>query len=443
MKISVMADLHLNKATYKTVMDRQMSSLSFRSADFMRAFEWAVDECINNVKPDLVVIAGDEYDTYNPNNEIRGFFSKQLKKLIENDISVRILIGNHDVCQKHSSLSDIEELGLKNIQIISNPKVEIFKNKNKEEIRLLLFPYSLDIERGIRSSKEEFNLFLDDVKKRTDNNMESLFFGHFPLFGGIMNRYNIGEDDNTLDNKNTPVETDTTSTLTYDKNQHAYKNVNKNDIGINDLDRLGDLNVGYVFLGDFHEYQFIDTKKCKSWYCGSLEKNSFNEINHVKSFMVYDSSANIDEKMGCCKSIPYSNCRPMIDLFGNLKEMKEIFYKIDLSDKKDCIVRLNFSGSKEDLAEFKVSHDEFKKDIISKTNAIHIYHNICKITDVNIIETLEKLDNSVKDNNHTEIADVIEVVKEMIDERISDETERKEISELAMEIYKKTISLEK
>jgi DNA repair exonuclease SbcCD nuclease subunit len=440
MKISVMADLHLNKATYKTVMDRQIPSLPFRSADFMRAFEWAVDECINNIKPDLVVIAGDEYDTYNPNNEIRGFFSRQLKKLIEKDIHVRILIGNHDVCQKHSSLSDIEELGLKNIQIISNPKVEVFKNKNDEEVRLLLFPYSLDIERGIRSSKEEYNIFLDNVKNRDDNNITSLFFGHFPLFGGIMNRYNVGEDENILDNKNVVVETDTTSTLTYDKDQHAYKNVNKNDIGISDLDKLGDLNVEYVFLGDFHEYQFIDTKKCKSWYCGSLEKNSFNEKNHIKSFIVYDNNAKVDSKMGQCRTIPYLNCRPMIDLFGNLQKMREDFYKCNMSDNKDCIVRLNFSGSKEELAEFKVSHEEFKKDIINKTNAIHVYHNICKITDGNIIEKIDQLDNSVKNSDHIEITDVMEVVNEMITERVSDEAERKLISELAMSIYKETTS---
>jgi DNA repair exonuclease SbcCD nuclease subunit len=443
MKIAVMADLHLNKTTYRSVMDRENISLSFRTADFMRAFKWSVTECIDNVKPDLKVIAGDVYDHYDPSNEVRGFFSDQLSRLCKNNIAVYIITGNHDVCQKHHALSDIEELKLNNIKIVSSPSIESFGN-NSEYVRLLLFPYSLDIERGIKTIKGEFNSFLDKARECGKIDYPTLFFGHFPVCGGIMNRYNPGEDENILMplQIQPETETDTTATLTNEEHQEAYKNRNENDIGFSDLDELSALNVEYVFLGDFHEYQFVDTKKCRTWYCGSLEKNSFNEKKHVKSFMVYDSKTMPDSKMGLCKIVAYPNCRPMIDLSGNIVKMREQFNKVDLDKNQDAIVRLNFEGTDEERAEFMVNLEEFKKEIISKVKAIHIYHSIApsKVNRKDISDVLAKIEQSVQDKGHMEAIDVIEVVKEMITERVSDETERKETSELAMEIYNKTVT---
>jgi DNA repair exonuclease SbcCD nuclease subunit len=235
MIIATLADLHLNKGVYKKVMDRKdYPTLPFRSADFMRAFKWSIEKCIE-LNPDLVVIAGDIYDHPEPSNEIRGFFSEQLSELILNGIAVRILIGNHDVCKKNHALNDIEGLCLPNIKVIASPELEFFRNKKGEEMRLLLFPYSLDIERGAATIKVEFHNFIDKVAKSAPVDCPSLFFGHFPVYGGIMNRYNVGEDENLLN----PTITDTTSTLTEDFNQKdlsqkEYKNINKEDVGFDD-----------------------------------------------------------------------------------------------------------------------------------------------------------------------------------------------------------------
>lgn len=182
MKIAIMADLHLSKSTY-SVMDREFPTIPFRSADCMRSFGWQVDKCIDELKPDLVVICGDVYNFYDVSNSIRGFFSNQLSRLIENKIPCIILTGNHDICQKHHALNDIQELKLKSVKVIDQPDIIEFKGH-----RLCLFPYSLDIEQKkvtLNKSMEEFTKRINEYK----DNMPTIFFGHFGIYGAILNDY--------------------------------------------------------------------------------------------------------------------------------------------------------------------------------------------------------------------------------------------------------------
>ena len=70
-------------------MDKKYSDLPFRTVDFMNAFEFAIDQSIK-VSPDLIVITGDTYDTYDPSNAARTFLNVQLKKL--SDVSLIIIL---------------------------------------------------------------------------------------------------------------------------------------------------------------------------------------------------------------------------------------------------------------------------------------------------------------------------------------------------------------
>ena len=438
MKIACIADLHLNKATYKNVMDRdEFTSLPFRCGDFMRAFRWSVNECIK-LKVDLLVIGGDTYDTYSPNNEVRGFFSLQLQRLISEKIPVIILVGNHDICMKHSALSDIEELGLKNIKVFSEPGIINLENGGKK-FRLLLFPHTINMERKLTTIRKEYDKFVSTLPK--DPSDTTLFFGHFPVYGCVMNHYNLGEDSDVLDSsilmvsetKKTVEETDQTTTLIL---KGEYKNVNKEDLNASDLVKSG---AQYIFMGDFHEHQaIVKTQKCKGWYCGSLEKNSLNEKEHTKGFMVYDSSKAPTEDMGCCEFIPNPYVRPMMDLPGNIVEMREKLEKFSEDKYQDVIVRLNFKGTKEEMTDFTVNLESFKKEISSRFNAIHIYHNIDSIEN-NAGDVISKIEKQIQSKGHMDAVDVLEVVKEMVCERVTDDNEKEKIVELATEIYKETM----
>jgi len=423
MKIGIVADLHLNKSNYKQVMDRdEFTTLPFRTADFMRSFRWITQKIITDIHPDLVVINGDIYDYYEPNNEVRGFFSRQLSLLAEQKIPVLILLGNHDVCKRHHALNDIEQLHLKNIKVITQPKIFDFEKQDKSsKIRLLLFPYSLDMEREVKTIKEEFHSFLAEIQKKDKVTYPSLFFGHFPVFNAIMNTYTI-EDSNEI--------------INIQENTVNYVNKNSKDINLQELDSIG---APYVFLGDLHRFQLLDTKKCIAMYSGSIEKNNFTEINQSKGFVVYDDSITSNKKMGSCTFIEYPFCRPMLELKGNLDSIKQQLNKIDISKYNNAIVKISFIGTSMEFAEYSVNIDALKKNILELLKAIHVDCSQPTIEDPEVKDAISKIEAEIQKKGDMDASDVIEIVKEIITEKVSDEKERSAIIEEAMNTYKETM----
>jgi len=420
MQIAVVPDIHLNKTVYKGVMDRNMPMLPFRNVDFMNAFQYAVDKCVNEIKPELLVIPGDTYDNFEPSNEVRGFFSNQLSRLTNAKIPVIILIGNHDVCKKHHGLKDIQELKLKNVVVVEKPTVTEYRG-----VQLFLFPYSLEVEQKKKTIKEEFTDFVQEIKSKKKD-MPSIFFGHFPVRGGLVNQYT---EEDTL--------TDTTTTLAIPVSiQKEFKNRNLHDISIEDLDRIG---ADYVLLGDYHKHQVLDTKKCIAMYPGSLEKTNFSEVDTIKGFVVFDSDADPKGKiMGKCRFVEYPNCRPMIEFRGNLSKIREEFKKMDPLQYKDCIVKLTFTGTSSELIDMSTNLESLKKEIRDKVNPIHIDF-VAKTDNTEEEQKASKLEQEIMERGHLSNDDIIEVVKEMSKERIKDDKELNLTIGLADEIYKETV----
>ena len=425
MKIAIVPDIHLNKTVYKGVMDKVLSMLPFRNVDFMKAFEYVITKCIDDIKPDLVVIPGDIYDNFEPSNEIRGFLSSQLSRLSEAKIPIILLIGNHDVCKKHHGLKDIQELKLKNIVVVDKPDAKVFRGT-----RLFFFPYSLEVEQQKKTIKEDFQDFVRTIKSH-DDNLPSIFFGHFGVKGAVLNQYTEEEIEDVTET------TDTTTTPLPKKVLVAkdFNNRNANDIGCDDLDGIG---ADYVILGDYHKHQILNTKKCIAMYPGSLEKTSFTEVDQQKGFVVYDSEAVPEGKLGKCKFIEYPNCRPMIELRGNMLEIKKAFQELDYSKYQGAIVKLRFTGTHDELISFSANLEFFKKEIREKINPIHVYY-INKADNKQMTEEATKLEKEIMEKGHLSNDDVVEVAKEMLKEQIKDDKEKKLTIDLADEIYKETV----
>lgn len=417
MKIAVVPDIHLNATVYSGVMDRKHTQIPFRNIDFMKAFKYAVDKCINELFPDLFVIPGDTYDKcHHPSDTIRGFFSAQLSRLTAAQIPIIILVGNHDVSKKNHALQDIQELKLKNIVVVNKPTITVF-----EGIQLFLFPYSMDVEQQKKTIKEDFMEFVKEIHAKKDNK-PSIFFGHFGVRGASVNQHGEDEDDDIF--------TDTTST-----SPGEYKNRNPNDIDCDDLDSIG---ADYVFLGDYHKHQILNTKKCIAMYPGSLEKTSFNQIDQDKGFIFYNSEAEDRGKMGRCRFIEYPNCRPMLELKGNFMDMKEQFKKIDCNEYQDAIVKLKFTGFPFELVDYSAGSETFKKEIREKINPIYIDF-VNKAKDDKQKEEVTKLEQDIMENGRLSNDDVKEVVKELAKEQIKDEKELALTLVLSDEIYQETV----
>jgi len=409
MKITVIADPHLNKSVYKCVSDKVLLDLPFRTVDFMKAYEDAVDKVIK-IKPDLNVIVGDVFDTFDPSNAVRTFFNNQIMKLSNANIPTVYITGNHDVCRKHHPLETIAPFKIKGVKIIDEPFFFQFGTKT-----LMFFPYSLKVEKGELEIKDQFHDFIKKTKECIASmNIESeeiLFFGHFPVKGGSLNKYCVDEGEEAVTKK-------------------TIFNKNTKDIGLADLDSIG---AKYVFLGDFHRHQVLETKKCTAMYIGSLEKTDISEIDEKKGFILYDSEAKEDGILGKCSFIENENCRPMVVLSGTIENMEKQLEAVKGS--KDAIIKISFSGNNDELTKFSSNIDSFKKKIKSKLNPIHVLHSQ-DVTDEEEEKKASMVENDIVTNGHIGAEEVLIVVGEMIREKISDENEVAILEKMASEIYK-------
>ena len=279
MRISIEADCHLNKALYKGVLDKKATTLPFRTVDFMRAHHYIVTQNIERIKPDLMVIAGDTFDTYDPSNEVRAFNARQLKRLDDAGIKVIILVGNHDICKKHHALSPIKSFRFENIEVIEEPTLKVFGDKV-----LMLFPYSIKVERNEISIKDQFNEFVASCKKQIETEekyqgKDVLFFGHFGVKGAVQKQYTDAVDEHLLTN----------ATTTKKKNR---VNLSPNDISVDDLETI---NAKYIFLGDYHQHQVLPVKNSVAMYAGSIERTDMSEHNQSKGYVVYDDDNPIED----------------------------------------------------------------------------------------------------------------------------------------------------
>jgi len=412
MKIASIADLHLNIGKYKGVMDKDVSDLPFRNVDFTKAFEWMVDKCIDDVKPDLLVIPGDVADYYEPNNLIRGFFSSQLAKLVEANIHVIILLGNHDVCRRHHALKDIKELNLPHIEVIENPTISEYKGTH-----LYLFPYSVDMERKKVTTKEEFSKFVKKIEERDDKGV-SFFFGHFGVRGAKLNEYEIKNHKRVK------------------KEKRAFINDNSDDISVAELDLIGS---DYVILGDYHQHQVLSTKNCFSMYCGSIEKTDMSEIDQEKGFVVYDSDVEELPEMGKCRFIVYPSCRPMIEVKGTIKEIKEQFEKLKAEDYQGAIVKVAFAGNETDLIDFSVGLDTLKKEMTEKIKPVYLFHEQKTSSVEGKDSEVDEIEEEVMVDGKIDKGLVMKVLQETISDKLSghEDKDNEEIilMKMAEEIY--------
>jgi len=396
MKVAVIADCHLNKSNYKSAM---VNGVPFRNLDFMNSFSFMCNECINTIKPDLMVLNGDTYDTDNPSNTIRAFLNSWLESLNRANIPVIILVGNHDICKNHFPLQPLKALDLKYVKVVDTPCTHKFKG-----FRLLLFPYSLDVERQKVKIRDEFHSFVEQSKK--ENDLPKIFFGHFGVQGAKINTYT--EDNEELSNLDISTQKDILGR-------------GENTITMDDLDSIG---AEYVFLGDYHKFQVLPTKKCISMYSGSIERTDITEKDHDKGFIVYDSDAQVNKEMGKCTFIKYTNCRPMLEVKGTMEKIKQQLSEVDANKYKDAIVKIYFVGNNNEKLEYVSGYDELVKDITSKLHPIYLY-DVKKVTDDELEQKATELEKEILSKGHFEDIDVISIVKEVIKEKETPEESEK------------------
>lgn len=131
MRILHTGDLHLDSA---------FSSFAQRDAEHYRELgrELLQDifDCAEHEKCQMILIAGDLFDSKFVSNDTRALFVSLVKN---SNIPVVIAPGNHDPYSENSFYSIIEKEALENLYIFSAPELQIF---DFDELRVRVFGYA-------------------------------------------------------------------------------------------------------------------------------------------------------------------------------------------------------------------------------------------------------------------------------------------------------------
>jgi len=124
MKIVHMADSHLGFSAYGRVDGR---GRNLREETVYEGFERAVDKIVE-LRPDALVHAGDVFHHVRPRIKPLYVFKRALERLVDADIPVIIISGNHDAPKSQSAVSPFTLYeGMKDVHIAHRYRYEPFE----------------------------------------------------------------------------------------------------------------------------------------------------------------------------------------------------------------------------------------------------------------------------------------------------------------------------
>ncbi|HOW02576.1 MAG: exonuclease SbcCD subunit D [Caldisericia bacterium] len=318
-KIVHTGDLHLGIESYGK--NDEILPVNTRVNDFLKSLDYIIDYSINQ-NVDLFLIAGDIYEQREPSIYIQNEFTKRLVKLLEANISVVLLIGNHDsltTIRRISSLQIFKELKIPNIYVIDEPSLfqvhtksgivqvvglpYIDKNKMKEVFR----NYSIKEQEKEELKELMIKNLLIDLEKGVDPNYPAILTAHLTVREAIYQNWRPA--------------------------------IIGNEIYIS-LDLLNNDIFSYVALGHIHKPQYINNLKNIA-YCGSIDTIDFGEADFDHGFILLE----IDNNSLETNFISIPEQRKFITLNVEIGDDKDIKKVIIREVKKKCttsdIVKLN------------------------------------------------------------------------------------------------------
>ena len=241
--------------------------------------------------PDVVIIAGDIYDTYNPPTEAVELFYKTVKKLSRNaSVPVVVIAGNHDSPDRIEAVDPLAvENGIfllgypdsfvKKIKLDSgleilnstNGFLEFKLPKTDEKLRIIFTPYAneyrLKTALDIEKQEEELKILLakkwDELAQRfCDNQGVNILISH---------NFFIKKGEKPVE------ESDDEKPILYVGGAQAIE-----------VDLIPS-NMQYVALGHLHRFHNVNSESLPVVYSGSPLSYSFAEAEQQKYIVAIDA----------------------------------------------------------------------------------------------------------------------------------------------------------
>lgn len=286
MKILHTSDLHIGKyiGTYDLKEDTEY------------VLNQVVDTAIRE-RVEVVLISGDVFDRPNPSEEAIKMYVSFLKELLDKNIKVIAISGNHDSGIRLSAYKDILGKGYFVEGEFNSPMRKVSLNDEYGPINFYMLPFftpfivksNLKLEKGL----ENYDLAMDEIIKREniDTSQRNIILAHQFVAGF---KFGGSEEDFSYSNGD-------------EKNVAG--------VGIISLDKFQ--NFDYVALGHIHKPQKISRETIR--YSGSLLKYKTSEIDGPdKSVVIIDlkEKGNIEVKLD-----PIKPLHPFVKIEGLLSEL--------------------------------------------------------------------------------------------------------------------------
>lgn len=280
MKILHTSDWHLGKKL-------EGQSRLNEQKKFIDALEVIVDQ----EKIDLILLAGDIYDTYNPSAEAEKLFFDSIKKLSKNgEVGIVIIPGNHDNPQRLTSIFTlakdygviIYERAFQEIpigkygcfNIYSSNQGGLFIEKNNKKLYLYSLPFPSEATLNETFNDIKFNARIKEIlefgAQQNKENIPTVIMTHIYVAGSM------GEGDVALELGGSRA------------------------IAIDDLP-----DVNYIALG--HVHKPMSFKRKNAYYCGSPLEYRVTENKFDKKVYVVD----ILENKTIVKDVFLDNYKPI------------------------------------------------------------------------------------------------------------------------------------
>jgi DNA repair exonuclease SbcCD nuclease subunit len=287
-RIFHLADTHIGYSAYRKI--EEATGLNQREVDVYEAFTQFVDSAVAE-RPDVIVHAGDLFDSVRPTNRAISFVLGQLLRLSEARIPFVVISGNHETPRLKETGSVFSLFDhIPHVHPVYGNEYEVVE---LDDLTIHAIPHCDDLE----AEKTK-------MLENTDRNGINIALLHAIVLGSGLPTFMMGEFNE--------------QTVTID-------NVTKFD---------------YLALGHFHACTRV---RDDAYYAGSTERFSFNEVKDAKGFLDVTLTGAGEPKVRFrpLKTRVMADLEPVVCTGLDANEIKQaITSRIKDSKPEDKVVRL-------------------------------------------------------------------------------------------------------
>jgi len=303
MKLVHLADTHIGYSKYNRIDPE--TGLNVREKDVYDAFNRVLDNILR-IKPDVVLHAGDLFDSVRPTNRALSVGIGGLLRLADAGIEVIVISGNHSTPRLRETGSPFRLLEK---EIIRSGAADLVHPIYKEKKEVVVLGDTAFHGIPHMQQPESFSEAVHSMKP--EKGLHNVAIMHAGYIG--LKAFSNSEESNEI------------------------------LLQSSDINRKG---FDYIALGHYHGYAEVEENV---YYSGSTERFSFNEEKEQKGFIELDLER-LDIRFHPVKTRPMITLRPVdAKLIGPNELIREIRSRVEERDIDGAMVRLRIDNIGRDV----------------------------------------------------------------------------------------------